>query len=88
MITDKTYKKRILRKIEEMRFDQEFYKREIDEHVRNAKDHGYKVYTCSNSTFVYCPDHTTPTLIQNSIRRCEGAINGLQIAIEKLEKEL
>lgn len=38
--------------------------------------------------FVYNQDGTVPDLVQGSIRRCEGVIQGLQWAIDALEKEL
>ena len=45
MIANKRYKKKILEKIEELKSDQEFYRREIDAKVHIAKDLGCIVHT-------------------------------------------
>ena len=88
MITDKTYKDKILKKIEELKSDQEYYRHMIDSWVRIAEENSYNVRTYEGMGFVYCPDGTVPDLVQGSIRRCDGVIHGLQLAIDELEKEL
>ena len=88
MITNKSYKKTILKKIEELKFEQDSYRRVIEEKVHFAKSLGCDVHTYEDMTFVYLSDMTVPDWIQSSIRRCEGVIQGLQFAIETLEKEL
>lgn len=88
MITNKRYKKKILEKIEELKSDQDYYRRAIDAEARIAIEHGYIVKKHEDMTFVYRPDMTIPELIQGSIRHSEGVIDGLRLAIESLEREL
>ena len=88
MITNKAYEKKIMEKIVELRCAQDFYRREIDSRIDIAEDYGYIVQTYEGMVFVYRPDMTIPDFLQSSIRRCEGVIHGLQLAIDELEKGL
>ena len=82
------YKNKIHDKIEELKSDQEYYRGCIDNYVHVVKAFGGNVHKYEDITFVYNQDGTLPDLVQGSIRRCEGVIQGLQFAIDALEKEL
>lgn len=83
-------KKKIQALIDSLIEDQDFYRKEIDCIVKDAENSGYIVHKCDDIVLLYRPgyEQLVGGSLQMSLDSCRGEIKGLQLAINKLKKEL
>lgn len=83
-------KKKIQALIDNLTEDQDFYRGEIDSIVESAEKFGYIVHKCDDIITLYRPGYEqfVGGPIQTSLDSCRGRIEGLQLAINELKKEL
>ena len=83
-------KKKIQALIDSLMEDQDFYRKEIDSIIKDAEKSGYIVHKCDDIVFLYRPGYEqfVGGSLQMSLDSCRGEIKGLQLAINKLKKEL
>ena len=82
-------KKKIQALIDDLTGIQNFYRGEIDSIVESAKEFGQIVYRYEDIITLYRPGYDPvggPT--QTALDSCRGRIEGLQLAIDELKKEL
>ncbi len=82
-------KKKIKVLIDDLTEIQNFYRGEIDSIVESAKEFGQIVYKYDDIITLYRPGYDPvggPT--QTALDCCRGRIEGLQLAIDELKKEL
>ena len=82
-------KKKIQALIDSLMEDQDFYRGEIDSIIESAEKFGYIVYKYEDIVTLYRPGYEpVGGPIQTSLDSCRGRIEGLQLAIDELKKEL
>ena len=83
-------KKKIQALIDSLIEDQDFYRVEIDSIIESAEKFGYIVHKCDDIVLLYRPgyEQLVGGSLQMSLDSCRGEIKGLQLAINKLKKEL
>ena len=83
-------KKKIQALIDSLMEDQDFYRVEIDSIVESAESLGYIVHKCDDIVLLYKPGYESLVggLLQTSLDHARGKIEGLQLAINYLKKEL
>ena len=82
-------KKKIQALIDDLTEIQNFYRGEIDSIIDSAKEFGRIVYKYDNIVTLYNPGYEpVGGPIQTSLDSCRGRIEGLQLAIDELKKEL
>lgn len=82
-------KKKIQALIDSLMEDQDFYRVEIDSIIESAEKFGYIVHKCDDIVTLYRPGYEpVGGPIQTSLDSCRGRIDGLQLAIDELKKEL
>ena len=83
-------KKKIQALIDSLIEDQDFYRGEIDSIVESAEKFGYIVHKCYDIVTLYKPGYEqfVGGPMQASLDSCRGSIEGLQLAINELKKEL
>ena len=82
-------KKKIQALVDDLTEIQNFYRGEIDSIIDSAKEFGQIVYKYEDIVTLYRPgyDHVGGP-IQTALDSCRGRIEGLQLAIDELKKEL
>ena len=83
-------KKKIQALIDDLTEIQNFYRGEIDSIIESAEKFGYIVHKCDDIVTLYRPGYEqfVGGPIQASLDSCRGRIEGLQLAIDELKKEL
>ena len=83
-------KKKIQALINNLTEDQTFYRKKIEYIVENAESLGYIVHKCDDIVLLYKPGYESLVggLLQTSLDHARGKIEGLQLAINYLKKEL
>ena len=82
-------KKKIQALIDSLMEDQDFYRVEIDSIIESAEKFGYIVHKCDDIVTLYRPGYEpVGGPIQTALDSCRGRIEGLQLAIDELKKEL
>ena len=82
-------KKKIQALIDDLTEIQNFYREEIDSIIDSAKEFGRIVYKYDNIVTLYNPGYEpVGGPIQTSLDSCRGRIEGLQLAIDELKKEI
>ena len=82
-------KKKIKVLIDDLTEIQNFYRGEIDNIVESAKEFGQIVYKYEDIITLYRPGYEpVGGPIQTALDCCRGRIEGLQLAIDELKKEL
>ena len=83
-------KKEIQALIDNLTEDQTFYRKKIDSIVDSAEKFGYIVHKCDDIVTLYRPGYEqfVGGPIQAALDSCRGRIEGLQLAIDELKKEL
>ena len=82
-------KKKIKTLIDDLTEIQNFYRGEIDSIVESAKEFGQIVYKYEDIITLYRPGYDpVGGPIQTALDCCRGRIEGLQLAIDELKKEL
>ena len=82
-------KKKIQALIDNLTEDQTFYRKKIEYIVANAESLGYIVYKYDDIVTLYRPGYEpVGGPIQTALDSCRGKIEGLQLAINYLKKEL
>ena len=82
-------KKKIQALIDDLMEDQNFYRKRIDNIAENAEKFGYIVHKYGDFVFLYRSGYESMGgSLQTSLDRSRGIIEGLQLAINELKKEL
>ena len=82
-------KKKIQALIDDLTEIQNFYRGETDSIIENAKEFGQIVYKYDDIVTLYKPGYEpVGGSIQTALDSCRGRIEGLQLAIDELKKEL
>ena len=82
-------KKKIQALIDDLKEIQNFYRGEIDSIIESAKEFGQIVYKYDDIVTLYKPGYEpVGGSIQTALDSCRGRIEGLQLAIDELKKEL
>ena len=82
-------KKKIQALIDDLTEIQNFYRGEIDSIIESAKEFGQIVYKYDDIVTLYKPGYEpVGGSIQTALDSCRGRIEGLQLAIDELKKEL
>ena len=82
-------KKKIQALIDDLTEIQNFYRGEIDCTINKAKEFGQIVYKYEDIVTLYRPGYEpVGGPIQTVLDSCRGRIEGLQLAIDELKKEL
>ena len=82
-------KKKIQALVDDLTEIQNFYRGEIDSIIDSAKEFGQIVYKYEDIVTLYRPGYDpVGGPIQTALDSCRGRIEGLQRAIDELEKEL
>ena len=82
-------KKKIQALIDDLTEDQDFYRGQIDSIVKSAEKFGYIIHKYEDIVTLYRPGYDpVGGPIQTVLDSCRGEIKGLQLAINKLKKEL
>ena len=83
-------KKKIQALIDDLTEIQNFYRGEIDSIIDSAKEFGHIVYKYDDIVTLYRPGYESLVggLLQTSLDHARGKIEGLQLAINYLKKEL
>ena len=82
-------KKKIKALIDDLTEIQNFYRGEIDSIIESAKEFGQIVYKYDDIVTLYKPGYEpVGGSIQTALDSCRGRIEGLQLAIDELKKEL
>ena len=82
-------KKKIQALIDNLMEDQDFYRVEIDSIIESAEKFGYIVHKYDDIVTLYKPGYEPlGGPIQTALDSCRGRIEGLQLAIDELRKEL
>ena len=82
-------KKKIQALIDSLMEDQDFYRKEIDSIIKDAENSGYIVHKYDDIVTLYRPGYEpVGGPIQTALDSCRGRIEGLQLAIDELKKEL
>ena len=82
-------KKKIKVLIDDLTEIQNFYRGEIDSIIESAKEFGQIVYKYDDIVTLYKPGYEpVGGSIQTALDSCRGRIEGLQLAIDELKKEL
>ena len=82
-------KKKIQALIDDLTEIQNFYRGDIDSIIESAKEFGLIVYKYEDIVTLYRPGYDpVGGPIQTALDSCRGRIEGLQHAIDEIEKEL
>lgn len=82
-------KKKIQALIDDLTEIQNFYRGEIDCVIKNAEECDYFAYKLDDIVTLYNPEYEPlGGPIQTTLDSCRGRIEGLQLAIDELKKEL
>ena len=82
-------KKKIQALIDDLMEDQNFYRKQIDNIAEDAEKFGYIVHKYDDIVFLYRSGYErVGGSLQTSLDRSRGIIEGLQLAINELKKEL
>ena len=82
-------KKKIKALIDDLTEIQNFYRGEIDSIIESSKEFGQIVYKYDDIVTLYKPGYEpVGGSIQTALDSCRGRIEGLQLAIDELKKEL
>ena len=84
-----TTKKKTQALIDNLTETQNFYRGEIDSIIESAKEFGHIVYIYEDIVTLYKPGYEpVGGPIQTALDSCRGRIEGLQLVIDELKKEL
>ena len=82
-------KRKIQDLIDNLTEDQTFYRKKISYIIETAERNGYLVHKCDDIVLLYRPDYElVGGSLQTSLDHARGKIDGLQLAINYLKKEL
>ena len=82
-------KKKIQALVDDLTEIQNFYRGEIDSIIESAEKFGYIVHKYEDIVTLYRPGYDpVGGPIQTALDSCRGRIEGLQLAIDELKKEL